>query len=61
MSAWSGSVLSSLVQLEQFGTVRPISGMDGWDGMGWDGMGWDGMDGRNIKSVLQFSSYFLGV
>ena len=31
----------------------------GWDGM--DGMGWmDGM-GRGIKSVLQYSSYFVGV
>ena len=27
------------------------------DGMGW--MGW--MDGRNIKSVLQYSSYFVGI
>ena len=31
----------------------------GWDGMGlmdgWDGMGW------GIKSVLQFSSYFVGI
>ena len=43
----------------------------GWDGMdrmevsnlrmdGMDGMGWDGM-GRNIKSVLQCSSYFVGI
>ena len=30
--------------------------MDGMDGMGWmDGMG------RNIKSVLQCSSYFVGI
>ena len=29
----------------------------GWDGMGWDG--WDGMDGWGIKSVLQFSLYFV--
>ena len=29
----------------------------GWDGM--DGM--DGLDGWGIKSVLQFSSYFVGI
>ena len=29
--------------------------MDGMDGMGWDGMG------RGIKSVLQFSLYFVGI
>ena len=28
---------------------------DGMDVMGWDGMG------RNIKSVLQFSLYFVGI
>ena len=30
--------------------------MDGMDGMGW--MGWDG---RRVKSVLQFCSYFVGI
>ena len=32
----------------------------GWGGMGWGGMGWDGV-GRGIKSVLQFSLYFVGI
>ena len=28
--------------------------------MGWGGIGWDGM-GRGIKSILQFSLYFVGI
>ena len=35
-----------------------FGGWDGWDGMGWDGMGWMGW---GIKSVLQYSSYFVGI
>ena len=39
--------------------VLKVDGWMGWDGMGWDGMDGMGWDGWGIKSVLQFSLYFV--